>query len=74
MIEFIGVSPSIVALVLLGLLFVAFTIEKYPPDITAVIGAAVFIVLGLVPTDDVMAVFSSPAPITIGAMFVVSGA
>lgn len=74
MIEFIGVSPSIVALVLLGLLFVAFTIEKYPPDITAVIGAAVFIVLGLVPTDDVMAVFSSSAPITIGAMFVVSGA
>ncbi|MGV0820682.1 SLC13 family permease [Martelella sp. AMO21009] len=74
MIEFIGVSPSIVALVLLGLLFVAFTIEKYPPDITAVIGAAVFIVLGLVPTNDVMAVFSSSAPITIGAMFVVSGA
>ena len=74
MIEFIGVSPAIVALVLLALLFVAFTLEKYPPDVTAVIGAAVFIVLGLVPADDVMGVFSSSAPITIGAMFVVSGA
>ncbi|MBB4124548.1 SLC13 family permease [Martelella radicis] len=74
MIEFIGLSPAIVALVLLGLLFAAFTIEKYPPDVTAVIGAALFIVLGLVPADDVMSVFSSSAPITIGAMFVVSGA
>lgn len=74
MIEFIGISPAIVALVLLALLFVAFTIEKYPPDVTAIIGAALFIVLGLVPADDVMSVFSSSAPITIGAMFVVSGA
>ncbi|MAM11236.1 MAG: SLC13 family permease [Rhizobiaceae bacterium] len=74
MIALIGVSPAIAALVLLALLFAAFTIEKYPPDVTAVIGAALFIVLGLVPADDVMAVFSSSAPITIGAMFVVSGA
>ncbi|PRX08583.1 UNVERIFIED_ORG: di/tricarboxylate transporter [Martelella mediterranea] len=74
MIAFIGVSPAIVALVLLALLFAAFTIEKYPPDVTAVIGAALFIVLGLVSADDVMSVFSSSAPITIGAMFVVSGA
>ncbi|TCT37469.1 SLC13 family permease [Martelella mediterranea] len=74
MIEFIGLSPAIVALVLLAFLLVAFVLEKYPPDVTAVIGAAVFIVLGLVPADDVMGVFSSSAPITIGAMFVVSGA
>src|SRR5699024_3800199 len=36
--------------------------------------AALYIVLGLVPYDDVMTVFSNPAPITIGAMFIVSGA
>ena len=74
MIEFIGLDPAVVALALLALLFVAFTIEKYPPDVTAVIGAALFIVLGLVSSDEVMAVFSNSAPITIGAMFVVSGA
>ncbi len=74
MIEYLGVAPSIVALVLLAFLFVAFTLEKYPPDVIAVIGAAVFIVLGLVPVDQVMDVFSSSAPITIAAMFVVSGA
>ena len=74
MIEFIGLAPSVVALALLALLFIAFTVEKYPPDVTAVIGAALFIIFGLVSADDVMAVFSNPAPITIGAMFVVSGA
>ncbi|OWU85626.1 potassium transporter TrkA [Oceanicola sp. 22II-s10i] len=70
----LGVDPSVVALVLLFLLFVAFTIEKYPPEVTAAGGAGLFIVLGLTPTDQVMKVFSSSAPITIAAMFVVSGA
>lgn len=67
-------SQDLVALGLLACVFIAFILEKYPPDTTAVVGAAVFIVLGLVSPDDVMAVFSNPAPITIAAMFVVSGA
>ena len=70
----IGVDDSILALVILGLLFIAFTNERYPPEVTAAGGAALFIVLGLVPSDEVMDVFSSSAPITIAAMFVVSGA
>ncbi|MBV7379171.1 SLC13 family permease [Maritimibacter dapengensis] len=69
-----GFSPAYVALGLLVLLFAAFTLERYPPEVTAAGGAALFIVLGLVPTDRVMEVFSSSAPITIAAMFVVSGA
>ncbi len=63
-----------VALALLGIMFVAFLLEKYPPDVTAAGGAGLFILLGLVPFDDVMASFSNPAPITIAAMFVISGA
>lgn len=63
-----------VALALLVLLFIAFLFELYPPEVTAIGGAAAFILLGFVPRDDVMAVFSNPAPITIGAMFVLSGA
>ncbi|SLN11410.1 Citrate transporter [Roseivivax jejudonensis] len=70
----LGLDPAVLALALLFLLFVAFIVEKYPPDVTAVGGAALFIVFGLVPSDDVMSVFSSSAPITIAAMFVVSGA
>ncbi|GAA4228662.1 di/tricarboxylate transporter [Sagittula marina] len=72
--EFIGANAPIIALVILALLFIAFTLEKYPPEVTAAGAAALFIVLGLVPNNDVMSVFSSSAPITIAAMFVVSGA
>ena len=74
MTSFLGVDPAIVALGLLLLLFIAFTIEKYPPEVTAAGGAALFFLLGMPPADEVMSVFSSSAPITIAAMFVVSGA
>ncbi len=70
---FAGLDPYI-AFALLVLLFAAFLSERYPPDVTAAGGAAVFVLLGLVPSDEVMDVFSNSAPITIAAMFVLSGA
>jgi di/tricarboxylate transporter len=63
-----------IALTILAALFVAFALERYPPEVVAVGAASLFIVLGLVPGDAVMNSFSNPAPITIGALFVVSGA
>ncbi|SFE78927.1 Di-and tricarboxylate transporter [Sulfitobacter brevis] len=72
--DWIAGSEDLIALALLVGVFVLFIIEKYPPDTTAIGGAAIFMLLGLVSTDDVMAVFSNSAPITIAAMFVVSGA
>lgn len=63
-----------VALILLAGLFVAFVLEKYPPDVTAAAGASLFLLLGLTPVEAVGAAFANPAPITIGAMFVISGA
>jgi di/tricarboxylate transporter len=72
--ELIGANAPVIALMILALLFVAFAIEKYPPEVTAVGAAALFTMLGLVPNDEVMNVFSSSAPITIAAMFIVSGA
>lgn len=63
-----------IALGLLALLFIAFLTERMPPDVTAAGGAALFILLGFVPRDEVMGVFSNEAPITIAAMFVLSGA
>lgn len=62
------------ALALLGLLLAAFIVEKYPPEVTAAAGAAVFLLFGLTTADQAMKAFSNPAPITIAAMFVLSGA
>lgn len=69
-----GGYEATVSLVLVGLLFAMFVWEKYPADVTAAAGAAVFILLGFVPTDQAMGVFSNSAPLTIGAMFVLTGA
>lgn len=63
-----------IALGLVALLFALFVWEKYPAEVTASAGAAVFILLGFVPTEKAMAVFSNSAPLTIGAMFVLTGA
>ena len=63
-----------VALALVGLIFVAFVLERYPPEVTAAAGAAAFILAGFVPPAEVLAVFSNPAPLTIAAMFILSGA
>ncbi len=65
---------ALVALALLALLFAAFLSERYPPEVTAAGAAALFVMLGFVDAKETMAVFSNPAPITIAAMFVLSGA
>ena len=70
----IGDAQPYVALALLLALLVAFALERYPPEVTAAGGAAVFLLLGLTAPGDALAAFSNPAPITIGAMFVLSGA
>ncbi|MDS9467691.1 SLC13 family permease [Paracoccus sp. MBLB3053] len=74
MIDLIGANEPYLALAILALLFIAFAIEAYPPEVTAAGAAALFIIFGLTPQDKVMDVFANSAPITIGAMFVVSGA
>jgi di/tricarboxylate transporter len=63
-----------VALAIISLLLVGFVLERYPPEVTAVGGAALFLLLGFVPPSDAMEAFSNSAPITIGALFVLSGA
>jgi di/tricarboxylate transporter len=72
--SFLTDYSAVIALVLLAALFAAFILERYPPEVTAVGFAALFVLLGFVSTSEALAVFSNPAPITIGAMFVLSGA
>ena len=62
------------ALLLLAALFLAFVAERRPPDVTAASGAALFLLFGLTPLDAIGEAFANPAPITIAAMFVISGA
>tara|TARA_R110002126_G_scaffold50089_22_gene138215 strand:+ start:3041 stop:4834 length:1794 start_codon:yes stop_codon:yes gene_type:complete len=66
-------SSTLVALILL-LLLIAFATEIRPPEVTAIGAAALLLLLGLITTDDILAAMSNPAPLTIAAMFIISGA
>ncbi|MGE9270104.1 MAG: SLC13 family permease, partial [Verrucomicrobiales bacterium] len=58
----------------LSAVFVCFVKEWWPTEQAALAGMAALIVFGVLREDDVSAVFSNPAPLTIGAMFVLSAA
>lgn len=60
-------------LTVLAAMFVVFVAEVFPVEVTAMLGAAALVVLGVVPSKEVLEVFSNPAPWTIAAMFIVSG-
>ncbi|MGR3503341.1 SLC13 family permease [Pseudaestuariivita sp.] len=77
MIEALAVSAPaqpIVALCVVGLMFVLFVREVYPAEVVALFGVAVLLVTGVLPYDAALDVLSNPAPWTIGAMFIVMGA
>ncbi len=77
MIQFFDISQTgqgLMALGVVGLMFLLFVREAYPTEVVAISGAALLLALGLLPYDDALAVLSNPAPWTIGAMFIVMGA
>lgn len=59
-------------LAVLLVMFSLFVLETYPVEVTAMLGAAAVVILGIIPTDAVLEVFANPAPWTIAAMFIVS--
>ena len=61
-------------LAVIAAMFVFFVLESYPPTVVAVAGAAILLATGTLPYEAAMSVFSNPAPWTIAAMFVLSGA
>lgn len=71
---FIEVNQAIIGLIILGMMFVAFLFERFPAAVVALFGACTFLFLGILDSEGLLSVFSNPAPITIGAMFVLSGA
>ena len=72
--EFTRDTPAGLSALILGLVFLGFLFEKLPPAAVATAGAAAFLLLGYVTTEEVLEVFSNPAPITIAAMFILSSA
>jgi len=64
----------VVALAVLALLFAGFVWERFPPETVAIAAVALLMALGLLPTEEFVAVFANGAPIAIGALFILSGA
>ena len=73
MAEFFAQHSALIGLAIITLVFIAFVIERHPPEVVACGGAAAFLLCGYLTADEITAVFSNPAPITIAAMFVLSG-
>ncbi len=61
-------------LVLTAIVFFGFIREKLPSDVVALLAMGALVLTGLISVKDMLGVFSNPAPITIGAMFVLSAA
>ncbi len=72
--DYIQAHKAIIGLVILGFLFAGFIMERFPAAVVAVLGACTFLFLGIIDSDGLFSVFSNTAPITIAAMFILSGA
>jgi len=63
-----------IALAIVAGMFVAFVRETYPVEVTALGGAVLMLILGILPAEATFAALANPAPWTIAAMFVIVGA
>lgn len=61
-------------LVLVAVVFFGFVREKLPADVVALMALGAVMAAQILTVKEVLTVFSNPAPITIGAMFVLSAA
>lgn len=71
---FIDEHSAIIGLVILAIMFIEFVRERYSPTVVSVLGACAYAVMGLIDEKTFFSVFSNSAPLTIAAMFVLSGA
>ncbi len=64
----------ILTFVVLALVFICFVKEWFPTELVAMSGMGILILCRVLSEDDLKVVFSNSAPITIGAMFILSEA
>lgn len=67
-------AEAFIAIAILIGMLVLFIRETFPVEVTAMSGAAVMLVLGILPQDDAIRVLSNNAPWTIALMFIIVGA
>lgn len=73
-IELASTTQAIVALLIVVGMFIAFMREVYPVEVTAIGGAVMMLLLGILPKEMALSAFSNHAPWTIAALFVIVGA
>lgn len=66
-----AIAPYAAAVILI-LLFVSFLYEVRAPEVSALGAAAVMLLIGLISADDLVKSLANSAPVTIGAMFIIS--
>ncbi len=71
---FIAEHKAVIGLLVLAGMFAAFVRERFSPSVVAVAGAGTMLALGLLDEKGAYGVFSNSAPLTVGAMFILSGA
>ena len=71
---FIAEHQAVVALGLLALILAGFLWEKLAPEVVATAGAGAYLALGILDEADALGALSNSAPVTIAALFVISGA
>ncbi len=67
-------TSAIVALLIVGGMFVLFLRETFPTEVVAIAGVSVMLITGVLPYELALPVLSNPAPWTIAAMFIIMGA
>ena len=70
--ESLGLTPSTLVFIVLGLTLVAFIWGRFRYDLVALAALLGSVMLGLVPADDAFAGFGHPAVITVAAVLVIS--
>ena len=66
--------PALIALGTVAGMFALFVSERYPTEVVAIGGVAVLLATGVLPAEDLARALANPAPLTIAAMFILSGA
>ncbi len=66
--------PAMLSFATIAVMFYLFIREVYPTEVVALGGATFLLVTGVLPVDELLLVFSNPAPWTVAAMFILSGA
>lgn len=68
-----GTPAALTTMVIIAAMLTLFIRETFPPEVTAILGAVVFLFLGLLTKDDLPEVLANSAPWTIAFMFIIVG-